>query len=221
MNSIWNFLNSSFFVALLGATGAITAYVIYKRKIKSNKNDAANILLLEIQNAKRQIVVAVKQFKDAGENETKMVAEDTFLMPNESWNKYKYLFVRNFDRDQWDSLSSFYGKCALFDEAVVHNNRAFPQNAEQIRAAMSQAITTVITAFVMGDPHAKPESQAEKAVIEKAEKVHDLILERAGLLFSYSPRKPILDAKTQLEALGAINLDMHILKLKKIAGIKV
>jgi hypothetical protein len=220
MNTFWDFLNSPLFVALLGTVGAITAYVIYLRKIRSYKKDAANILLLEIQNAKRQLAVADKQFKDAVEDETKMLAEDTFLMPNESWNKYKYLFVGNFDRDEWDGLSTFYNKCALFDGAVLHNNKAFPENAAQVRNSIKQAVTTILIEYAVKNPNARSGSQAEKQAIKSAIKAHDLILSQAGLLLSYSPRKPILDAKGQLTAIKELNLDVVTIKLKKIGRIK-
>lgn len=220
MNTLWIFLNSPLFIAVLGTAGAITAYALYKKKIRENKKDAANILLLEIQNAKRQITIAKKQFNDAGENELKMLAEDTFLMPNESWNKYKYLFVRNFDRDEWDAISSFYEKCALFDKAVTHNNYAFPQNAEQLRSSMNQSVTTLLTNYVSKNPTSEPGSQKEVEAIQIATKAHELILSQAGSLFSYSPRKPMLDGKAQLEAASTISLDIIVLKLKKIAHIK-
>jgi len=195
------------------------AFWLYQKQKRDSKKDAANILLLEIQNAKRQLAVATKQLKDAGTDETKMLAEDTFLMPNESWSKYKYLFVRDFDRDEWDSLSSFYSRCAIFDDAVIHNNKAFPQNAEQIREAMSQAVTKILTEFTINNPTAKSGSKPEINAINAASKAHDLILAQAGALFSYSPRKPILDAQDQLTSISSINLEQHILKLKKIAHI--
>jgi hypothetical protein len=220
MNALWTFLNSPLFVALLGATGAITAYVIYIRKIRSNKKDAANILLLEIQNAKRQFSIAKKQIKDAGDDETKMLAEDTFLMPNHSWNKYKYIFVRNFDRDEWDALSLFYDKCLLFDEAIIHNNRAFPQNAEQLRAAMNQATTSILMKYAIDNPDEEAGSEKEQIAIINAQKAHDLIQSQAASLYSYAPRKPVIDAQTQLNELSDINLSSIVTKLKKIADIR-
>lgn len=220
MTDLWNFLNSQFFVALVGSVGAITAYWIYKRNIRQHKKDAANILLLEIQNAKRQMAVVSKQFKDAADDETKMLAEDTFLMPNESWNKYKYLFVRNFDRDEWDNISTFYDKCYLFDKAVRHNNEAFPQNAEQLRNAMYESVRAVLSEYVDTNPTAKRYSEAENTAVLKAGKIHDLIQENAARLFSYAPRKPILDARAQLDELKALDLELVVLKFKKIARVK-
>jgi len=218
--NLWEFLNSGFFIALLGTAGAITAYVLYRRKIRLHKKDGANILLLEIQRAKRQIAVAEKQFRDAGDDETKMLAEDTFLMPNESWSKYKYLFVQNFDRDEWDAVSSFYDKCELFDEAVIHNNRAFPQNAEQVRSSMGQAVASILTEFSKKNPNDKSGSKGEKAALATARKAADLILSNGGALYAYSPRKPVVDARTQLAAARGIGLDVVTTKLKKIARAK-
>ncbi len=39
-------------------------------------------------------------------------------MPTESWSKYKYLFVRDFDRDERDIIFGFYEQCNTYDETV-------------------------------------------------------------------------------------------------------
>ncbi|MDB5179431.1 MAG: hypothetical protein JWN12_63 [Candidatus Saccharibacteria bacterium] len=214
-----DFLNSGFFIALLGTTGAVTAYVLYRRRIGNQKKDAANIVSLELQKAKRQIGVASKQIRDANGDETKMLAEDTFLMPNESWSKYKYLFVRDFDRDQWDAISTFYDKTKLFDMAVVENNQAFAKNADQIRISMSEAIKKILEDHIIQNPTSKVGSALEKTAIANAKKAHDLII-NSNNLYDYSPRKPVVDAQALLAVTKEQSIDSVITILKKIAKIK-
>lgn len=52
---IIQFFNSSFFIALVTLATGLFAFRLYFQKNKDIKKDAANILLLEIQNAERQL----------------------------------------------------------------------------------------------------------------------------------------------------------------------
>jgi|GEM_PF-2322327 len=58
---------------------------------------------------------------------------DLRLLPTENWSVSRYLFIRDFDRDEWDAIISFYNKCELIDETIKFNTAAFWSDVEQIR----------------------------------------------------------------------------------------
>src|SRR5690606_44674 len=95
------------FVAIVAATGAFIIYFIRRR---DHKKDAANIVLLEVKNAERNLEEARKTYEDAKQKNAAAIVfpEKLRLMPTESWTKYKYLFVRDLSPEQWDEVSKFY-----------------------------------------------------------------------------------------------------------------
>jgi hypothetical protein len=115
MLSFWQewlnpFLNSNFFIAIVTlAVGSIALFIYWKRRL-DNKRDIASIILLEIKNAERLLKDEKEQFIKS--NEESIGTE--LLMPVESWSKNKYLFVRDLDRDEWDTITEFYKNCLLY-----------------------------------------------------------------------------------------------------------
>ncbi len=216
MEQLYIFFNSNFFIALITLIVGAVAFVIFFLQKFDHKKDAANILLLEIQNAER----AIKKIQENLAKE--QLASDIFLMPSESWTRYKYLFLRNFDRDEWDSVEDFYNKCRLIDEDIRYNNSAFWSDVEQIRANKQRILADY-------SRDAVKEINSEKDVIKHAdileeykkrtEKFDELYMERQGI-FGYNPKKPINDAKQHMIGLTH-NLSQTAvgLKLKKIARI--
>lgn len=67
MNNLWGFLN-----ALVTFVTGLVAFYVYKKKQRDDKKDAANIILLEVQNAERQL-------KLVRENIKRDILEENFL----------------------------------------------------------------------------------------------------------------------------------------------
>lgn len=55
MDSIWSFLNSQFFIALITLFAGLTAWIVYARQRSDKKRDIANSILSEIQLAEKAI----------------------------------------------------------------------------------------------------------------------------------------------------------------------
>lgn len=211
MEELWKFLNSSFFVAIITLLAGSVAYWLYRKKNKDFKKDAANILLLEMQNAERLLTVAKERIRK------EIIEDNAYAMPTESWSKYKYMFVRDFDRDQWDAINHFYDKCQLYDEAVAHKSAAFKKNEAQIRANMHR-----ITAdYLRGLVDSGSSGSLKKEVLSKIDTFQNTYLGLRQDLNFYQPNKPVLDAKEHLESLNE-NLTQTAIgtQLKKLAGIK-
>jgi len=212
VNNIWTFLNSSFFIAIVTLVAGLIAYWLYRKRNKDNKKDAANILLLEIQNAERLLRVAKERMQKDG-----VVVDSAYVMPTESWSKYKYLFVRDFDRDEWDTISTFYDKCHLYDEAVSHKSAAFKNNEAEIRANIHRITSTYIKELVDDGLT----EDAKTATLSKIDTFQDEYLALRSDLTLYQPNKPINDAKSLLEGVND-NLSQTAVgtHLKKLANLK-
>ncbi|HEU5121231.1 MAG TPA: hypothetical protein VFT59_00150, partial [Candidatus Saccharimonadales bacterium] len=130
-----NFFNSNFFVALITLAVGSFAFLIYQKRQKDTKKDAANILLLEIKNAEAQLAQAKEIIL-----RDKIVPESIFAMKTASWSKYGYLFIRDLTDEEWRLINNFYEKCRQYDEVVEYSNTFFKKNEEQIRVNLHQAI---------------------------------------------------------------------------------
>ena len=127
MDMLFNIVNSSGFVAFVTLFVGLGAFRIYTKQKDDAKRDAANIILLEIESAEQQLqIITQNEQQDS-------LAENIYLMKNSSWDEYRYLFVRDFDRNEWDKISDFYSKCYQYDEAVTSNNKYFGANVEKIQ----------------------------------------------------------------------------------------
>lgn len=203
---------TSFFVGLFG----LIALYLYNKQKNDEKRDAANIILLEIQGAER----AIKKIKENLAKEE--LASDIFLLPSDSWVKYKYLFFSDFDRDEWDAITDFYNKCHLLDEDIKHNNSAFWSDVEQIRANKQRVLANYTESTVNEMNKYIKQTQIDR-LIDKfkktTEKFDKLYMERQPA-FGYNPQKPINDAKKRMIGFDN-NLSQSAVgeKLKKMAKV--
>ncbi|MFA6194679.1 MAG: hypothetical protein WC719_02975 [Patescibacteria group bacterium] len=215
MNTIINFFDSNFFVGLVTLLAGAVAFFLYWKQKNDLKKDAANIVLLEIQNAERIL-------GQVGENVRAGTLPNKFLLPNDSWSKYKYLFVRYFDRDEWDIITEFYNNCKLYDEAVTYNGSLFQKNEEQIRVNMLRVPAGYIKDYV--DGVRAEDEPGERVRLEefftKSTLFQNTYLSRASL-FLYNPQKPLNDARVAFDNINSSISQASIgSKLKKLAGLK-
>lgn len=140
--SIYPILNSRATTTLIALIAALGAFLIYFLRRRDYKKDAANIILLEIKNAERNLDEARKSYEEARSDDPQRIVfpEKLRLMSTESWTKYKYLFVRDFTTEQWDEIGSFYENCRYFDEAVEIKDSSFNLNLSEIRASIQRNV---------------------------------------------------------------------------------
>lgn len=217
-----SFLESNLFTALVTLLVGSVAIFLYIKGKSDEKRDAASIILLEIKGAERKI-------KGAKNLEATNEEDFTPLIKEESWTKYKYLFVKEFDRDEWDSLNDFYEKCALYDEAITNGSQSFPKNEEQIRINAHRISADYLSSALDSLNRAKSAEEKNKIVEDaktKAEAFEELYLvNNEGSNFIsrplYTPRKY---AQDRIRFANLIDSDISSKpvgqKLKKIAKIK-
>jgi hypothetical protein len=221
MSTLINFFNSNFFIAIVTLTVGTAAYIIYRLQKRDKKREKANIILLEIQGAERKL----QQIKKSLSKEPATLPNDLRLMPTENWSPFNYLFIKDFDRDEWDSLTEFYNKCQLIDETIKYNNAAFWNDVEQIRSNKQRLLADYAneaTKKLGGtvDNVTEKDTETIKTFDDVTEKFDKVYMGKQGR-FSYTPQKTLDDAKLYI---GEINLRISQsnvgTKLKKLANIK-
>jgi len=222
INFLLAFISHDYVNATVAGIVGLFIFVIYYKQKLDNKRDAANILLLELQNAERQI----KQIKESLAA-NKGLPQDIFTMPNENWSKYSYLFVKDLERNEWDKISDFYNKCKLLDQAVEYNNSFFQKNEQEIRINTQRIIADYTKEYK--DKIQKTNNKATKTKLqaEMSIKINEFINEYRSLNTTnpnamYYPVKPIADANIYMSSLGInISLTSIGIKLKKISSHKL
>lgn len=212
---------TTFITSLVTFVVGIVAFIVYIWQKRDNKKLAANAILFEIKNAEKSI-------KEANNNLKKnFLSEELFTMQYESWSKYRHLFVKDFDRDEWDAVTDFYNKCRLFDETVSYNKTFFQKDEEQIRINKQRIVAdytkeAVDAMMQVNDDDPNKESMAAKITsefVDKTKRFDDTYMGRQDLVM-YSPNKPVNDAKIYLADLKQISNTSIGIKLKKMAGVK-
>jgi len=115
------FFNSNFFVALSTILIGSAVIFIYKDQKKREKKYAATVMLMEIRNAE----YAVEQFKRTN------LSTGISILPNNSWQKFNHLFVKDLDRDELDSINNFYNQCSLAEIELRKFNSFLPLAMEE------------------------------------------------------------------------------------------
>jgi hypothetical protein len=216
---LYLFLNSNFFIALITLIVGLGAYAVYMLQKRDSKREAANIILLEIRAAERKLVEIKKSLR------SESLPNDLRLMPTENWSKFSYLFIRDFDRDEWDSIVNFYNNCHLIDETVKYNNDSFWNDVEQIRSNKQRLLADYAyhAAQKLKSEEGTP-SNKNTAVLENfdeiSNKVDELYMSKQAK-FGYTPQKTLNDAKKYVDDIAPrISQSSIGLKLKKMARIK-
>jgi cbb3-type cytochrome oxidase subunit 3 len=200
------------FVTLIA--GAI-AWFIYSAQKKDHKRNAANSILLEIQGGE----AAITKVRDAVQKDHLDV--DISILPSESWSSNKHLFVRDFDNDEWETISDFYNKTSLVDEAIRYNKTAFASDVEQIRTNKQRVLATYAEDAVKEATFNNENldvKQLQETYDSKAKAFDILYMDKQGD-FLYKPLKPINDVKLYLSDLPKLTTSSVGIKLKKLAGV--
>lgn len=219
MTEIINFFNSNFFIGLVTLLVGSVAFGVYRKQKRDAKRDAANVILLEVQSAEQQLQVVRRTQGDE-------LAENVYLMKNSSWDKYRYLFVRDFDRNEWDKISDFYNKCLQYDASVAYASTYFGSNVEKAQGHILGALAGYAKQYV-NDFEALPNPDEKQELVDAFKERRSNFLQAFGVIngdesflspYFYNPQKPTIDAKAVLETMET-NLSITSVgnKLKRMA----
>lgn len=219
-------MNSNFFVALTTLAVGSLAYFVYRKQKIDAKKDAANIILLEIKDAETHL----SQAKDAIMKD-EYLPETIFAMRASNWDKYSYLFVRDFTAKEWDLINTFYEKCRLYDEALEYDNSFYKKNFDMAQQNLQITLASLALKHVeeIHEISAGNDVDDIKTVkLDKARRRHyKLLAEFADCFkeeardpdgpYSYNSTKPLKDGRA---IVSTVRLDLSTstigIKLDKI-----
>jgi len=146
-------------------------------------------------------------------------------MPTASWTRYKYLFVRALEPEQWKMISDYYDNCREFDAALEHKDGTFQLNEEGIRLGIQQNVSRIALETakkIKSNPSNDPDIKAENDKEENAAKeLRDqaIRLNLSNLVYLYNPDKSFTDAKYYFELLPQNIIETPTgQKIKRLAG---
>ena len=109
MNGIIEFISknwlgiSNFLIIIVG----LSAVWIYKAKEKSKLQDAASLIVLQIDELQLRMQEIQSYITEQGLNFSAFY-ESLLLIDTNYWSKYKHLFVRKMDNKSYNNLNKFY-----------------------------------------------------------------------------------------------------------------
>jgi len=193
------------------------AWFIYEKQKRDAKELAARTILSEIQGGED----AVAKVRDAIQKDHLDI--DVSVLPSESWSKYKHMFVKDFDKDEWTLISDFYNKAPLIDEAISFNKTAFAGDVDQIRSNRQRLLATyaeeaVKQAMFPSEPALSTEEI--KDIYNKKYEAFDILYMDKQAETQYKPVKPVNDVKMYLADFPRLTTSAAGIRLKKLAGLK-
>jgi len=217
---VGNFFYSNFFVGVVALGVGAAAYSVYKKQKRDAKRDAANVILLEIESAEKQLQL-INQTQSSG-----TLAENIYLMKSSTWDENRYMFVRDFDSNEWDKITDFYNKCLQYDASVAYNNTFFGNNVEKVQNQVLRVLAKYADSY--SDKLVDAKSPQERKLLKREyEEKKNRFIETYGVIeneegfpppYFYNPMKPVNDAKA---VLGAIETNLSLtsvgIKLKRMA----
>lgn len=169
------------------------ALEVYRRQKRDEKKNAARIILVEIENAERQLSVIKENGNDGS------LLESSRLMSSYSWEKYRHMFGQNFTPREWDTISDFYNRCLQYDKAVEYDGSSFYHDIEAFRTSVNNSLALGVANIITNNSGlSREEVDAEYKVYKDK-----LIEAYMGNLHIYSPNKPINDAAKALKDLNS------------------
>ncbi len=204
LKDLLTFLVIQNFAGLTTIIAGLVALWVYLAQKKDKKINAARVILSEIRNAERKIDELRNSLRD-------FVNDLPSVLPTNSWTEYSYLFASDFDQDQLEEITAFYGACEVIEEALRKDNNFFWVTTEH-RARITQTkLADIIDRSV--DKNSKVDSK-------KLDKLKKAILDTfTSEGYSYSPSKSRTLITNYLEKITKITTTTTGSKLKKIAQI--
>jgi len=196
-----NFLNSNLFQTIIILVVGIFVFIVYIFRVWDERSRAAKILIMEI----REIEGALKKLLEAVSSENPY-SSSTIIKEN-SWEKYKFIFIKYLDQDEYALISEFYSTvCRIEKERSI---------------LIEQIITSFLTKC----------KALHESVVDTAKEKHDISNEEFLTITKKIAEKVCLDTpgfqsfvpqklmNSLLQNIKYISTSTASLKIKKIARI--
>ncbi|MDH4319824.1 MAG: hypothetical protein OEV64_15690 [Desulfobulbaceae bacterium] len=170
------------------------ALVIYKLTKRSEKKNAATIVVMDIRHAE-QVVLSILE---------KGIVDRTLknILSENNWAKYKHLFASEFSYDDFAAFNRFFDSCVEIADAKKRMNEVFYASLNAKTSIAQQKILDI-------SDISSQEGQAEKKKIIEAINTEDFVFE---------PNEPKERILRSLQLMGRLSNTVAFEKLKKLAG---
>lgn len=106
-----NFWYSNLFQTLIILVVGLSVFIMYIIRIRDERSRAATILIMEI----REIEGALKKLLEVISSSGNFYASAPIIKEN-SWGKYKFIFIKCLDPDEYSLISEFYSTAGRIEE---------------------------------------------------------------------------------------------------------
>jgi len=107
---MYNFLNSTLLQTIIIFVVGLFAFLIYKFQKRYDRKIAATILIMEI----REIEEALNKLREVVP--IKNYYSSPPIIKGNSWEKYKFFFIKYLDADEYNLISEFYSTASRIEE---------------------------------------------------------------------------------------------------------
>jgi hypothetical protein len=108
MNNFWD---SNLLQTITIFVAGISVFIIYIIRVRDERSRAATILIMEI----REIEEALKKLLEIISSKGNFYYSTPIIKEN-SWGKYKFLFIKRLDQDEYNLISEFYSTARRIEE---------------------------------------------------------------------------------------------------------
>lgn len=203
---IWSFLvaffNSNFFQGFSTILTVIGAVILYLRQKNAEKQRIAAALVNEIRNAEE----AINSLK----NRTAGVEiPEIIILPQNSWNRYSHLFIKDLDQDQINTINRFYFEAERANYIVSRGNTVdlFLSNIKARTEAAHQKVLDIVA------------TASKKNLKARMKEFSDRFYSQDSF-FAYSPNGFPNQLDSHLKNITLILDSPAGIKLKELADVK-
>ncbi len=204
MEILISILNSNGFAGFATILTGSVAILTYFSQKKSNKIQAARVLLTEIRTAEEQIAIIDDKISSGNLSDL-----PTSVIKSGNWKKYAHLFISDFDQDELKLINSFYDHGELIENFARRNANYFWITTEERARTTVQTIAKFVTgSFENADPN---------------KYVKDRLTEYGNGMdlynTPYSPKVTVDRIKILLQKIEKITTSSAGIKLKKLSNL--
>jgi len=143
---MYNFLDSNLFQTITILVVGIFVFIIYKINIRDERKRAATILFMEI----REIEGALKKLLEVVSSENYYSSAP--IIKENSWEKYKSIFIKYLDQDEYSLISEFYSNvCRIEEERLILIKQTIISFETKCRALHESIVDTAKQKCDVGD----------------------------------------------------------------------
>jgi len=194
-DSLCFFLKPEIFNSIVTLIVGLVAFVIYWLTKRTEKRNAATIVVMDIRHAEQVVESILERGIDKSLKS---------ILHENNWAKYKHLFASDFSYDDFAAFNRFFDACVEIADAKRRMMEVFYANLTSKASIAQEKIFSI-------ENLSTPEGQARKQQVTS---------EIDSEIFVFDPYEPKARVRQSLELMGRLSNSVAFEKLKRVGGIK-